>query len=186
MGVFMFTKINKSSQTGLKTSAGLINKLILTLIIFLLSTIIQATNVPEYVNLRQPNGYTFTARGEGDEFLQRFKTLDDYTIMCSANGWWYYATQGSDGKLYPTQYRVGIEDEGAMECMVEDINYSKSVIDDAQVQRTNFLNCITIKSVTPKSVGIILVDFPDRIASRTDPNHPNDPLYISNNPQNSS
>ncbi len=183
----MFTRINRSSQTVLQQNTGLINKLVLTLIIFLFGTIIQATNVPEYVNLRQPNGYTFTARGEGDEFLQRFKTLDDYTIICSANGWWYYATQGTDGKLYPTQYRVGIEDEGAMECMVEDINYSKSVIDDAQVQRTNFLNSITIKTVTPKSVGVILVDFPDRIATRINPSDPNNLIDPSiNNPNNSS
>ncbi len=165
----MFTKINKNSQTVLKTNTVLINKLILTLIIFLFTTIIQATNVPEYVNLKQPNGYSFTARGEGDEFLQRFKTYEDYTIICSSNGWWYYATQGSDGKLYPTQYKVGIDDPLLIESLYQDINYSQSIIDAAQTQRTNFLNGITVKSVTPKSVGVILVDFPDRIASRTDP-----------------
>ena len=170
----MFTKINRSTQTVLKPDAGLINKLILTLIIFLFSTIIQATNVPEYANLRQPNGYSFTARGEGDEFLQRFKTIDDYTIICSSTGWWYYATQGTDGKLYPTSYRVGVEDDAAMQCLIEDINYSQSIIDAAQVQRTNFLNGLTIKSVTPKSVGVILVDFPNRIASRINPNNPQD------------
>jgi M6 family metalloprotease-like protein len=185
--VFMFIKINKSNQSVLKTNTGLINKLILTLIIFLFGTIIQATNVPEYVNLKQPNGYSFTARGEGDEFLQRFKTIDDYTIICSSTGWWYYATQGTDGKLYPTSYRVGVEDDAAMQCLIEDINYSQSIIDSAQVQRTNFLNGLTIKSVAPKSVGVILVDFPDRIATRIDPSNPNNLIDpVINDPNNSS
>ena len=163
------------------------SKLVFILIIFLFSTFIQATNVPEYVKLHQPNGYIFTARGEGDEFLQRFKTIDDYTIIGSSDGWWYYASQGKDGKLYPTQYRVGTDDMEAMSSLTEDINYSQAVINAAQTARINFLNSLTIKSVAPKSIGVILVDFPDRIATRTNPNDPNNVMdtHIINNPANS-
>lgn len=159
---------------------------IVLLFLTFFNTLINATNVPEFVNLRQPNGYTFTARGEGDEFLQRFRTLDYYTIICSSNGWWYYAYQGKDGKLYPTQYRVGIEQDEAMRTLATDIDYSQAIIDATQLKRENLNKGLVIQSVTPKSVGVILIDFPDRIASRTDPAHPNDPLYISNAPSNSS
>lgn len=179
----MFKKINRCSQTTSNRITLLAIQFLV--ILFLFNSILQATNVPEYVNLRQPNGYTFTARGEGDEFLQRFKTLTDYTIICSTNEWWYYANQGKDGKLYPTQYRVGVDDGEAMQCFVEDINYSQSIIDAAQTQRTNFLNSLSVKSVTPKSIGVILVDFPDRIATRINPSDPNnliDPAI--NNPNN--
>ncbi|HMN24501.1 MAG TPA: T9SS type A sorting domain-containing protein [Ignavibacteriaceae bacterium] len=182
----MFKKINRCSQTTSNRITVLAIQFLV--ILFLFNSILQATNVPEYVNLRQPNGYTFIARGEGDEFLQRFKTLNDYTIICSTNEWWYYANQGKDGKLYPTQYRVGVDDVEAMQCFVEDINYSQSIIDAAQTQRTNFLNSLTVKSVTPKSIGVILVDFPDRIATRIDPQFPNDVINtgVINNPNNSS
>lgn len=182
----MFKKINRCSQTTSNRITVLAIQFLV--ILFLFNSILQATNVPEYVNLRQPNGYTFIARGEGDEFLQRFKTLNDYTIICSTNEWWYYANQGKDGKLYPTQYRVGVDDVEAMQCFVEDINYSQSIIDVAQTQRTNFLNSLTVKSVTPKSIGVILVDFPDRIATRIDPQFPNDVINtgVINNPNNSS
>jgi len=155
--------------------------------LFLLSSFIYSTNVPEYVNLRQPNAYTFIARGEGDEFLNRFKTLDNFTIIYGANDWWYYAYQGTDGKLYPTQFRVGIEDDNAFESLSENINYSQSIIDAANLQRSNFNANLTIQPVGPISIGVILIDFPDRIATRIDPQYPNDLTRPGlNSPANSS
>lgn len=164
------------------------NKLVLLFIIIIfLTSNIYSTNVPSTVTLRQPNGYTFTALGEGDEFLHRFKTMENYTIICNSDNWWHYAYLGNDGKLYPTSYRVGREESYARRNLITDINYSQQVIDAANLQRTSFNNSLSIQPLGPVSVGVILIDFPDRIASRINPSDPSNLTDLSiNDPANSS
>ena len=59
------------------------------------------------VTLLQPDGTSFTARFQGDEFMRIKTTAEGYAIMQDAEGWWCYATYGNDGSRTCSGWRVG-------------------------------------------------------------------------------
>ena len=54
---------------------------------------------PTPVKVTQPDGSTVTVRLHGDEFFHITQTLDGYTLIKNANGYYTYARQESDGRL---------------------------------------------------------------------------------------
>ena len=59
------------------------------------------------VILTQPDGTSFTARLQGDEFTRIKTTQDGHAIIQEEDGWWCYAIYESDGSKYSTGHRVG-------------------------------------------------------------------------------
>ncbi len=60
-----------------------------------------APAAPLVLTLTQPDGTTFTGQQWGDEWQNGFETLDGYTILQAADGWWVYAVATQDGTLAP-------------------------------------------------------------------------------------
>ena len=58
--------------------------------------------------LEQPDGTTFEARFWSAGPTGGWRTVDGYTVLRGADGYWYYATRG-DGRLVPGDARVGID-----------------------------------------------------------------------------
>ncbi len=64
--------------------------------------------VPTPIELTQPDGSTFRARGRGDEWQNWTETLDGYTILREVqSGFWVYVEKDSGGKLIPSHRVVG-------------------------------------------------------------------------------
>lgn len=59
------------------------------------------------VVLTQPDGTSFLARIQGDEFQNIKTTAEGQAIMQDAEGWWCYATFESDGSRFCSGWRVG-------------------------------------------------------------------------------
>jgi M6 family metalloprotease-like protein len=60
-----------------------------------------APAAPIEITLYQPDGSGFTARQWGDEWSNGYETVDGYTILQDADGWWVYATMDAGGILIP-------------------------------------------------------------------------------------
>ena len=54
------------------------------------------------VDVFQPDGSTVTLLMHGDEFLSFMTTVDGYTVMKGADGYYRYAEKGTDGNLTAT------------------------------------------------------------------------------------
>lgn len=61
------------------------------------------------VVLTQPDGSTFMAKLQGDEFVRIKTTSEGHAIMQDKDGWWCYAFYESDGSRYCSGHRVGQE-----------------------------------------------------------------------------
>ena len=57
--------------------------------------------------LTQPDGTSFIALIQGDEFAKIKTTIDGRTIIQDADGWWNYAVYDSEGNKNSTGYKVG-------------------------------------------------------------------------------
>ena len=57
---------------------------------------------PVDITLTQPDGTTtFLARQWGDEWNHGYETIEGFTILPAADGWWVYAEPQADGLLAP-------------------------------------------------------------------------------------
>lgn len=63
--------------------------ILLSLLIF--QFLLPAKSVMQTKTLTQPDGYSFTSRFRGDEFLKILTTADGYPIVKGEDGWWYYS-----------------------------------------------------------------------------------------------
>ena len=57
--------------------------------------------------LKQPDGSSFSALVKGDEFMKVITTTEGSAIIKDSDGWWCYATYGSDGTKCSSGHRVG-------------------------------------------------------------------------------
>ena len=55
----------------------------------------------------QPDGTSFSVSVTGDEWMRIRKTADGCAIVKGEDGWWYYGTYDSEGKLHNSGYAVG-------------------------------------------------------------------------------
>lgn len=56
---------------------------------------------------RQPDGTSFTVQISGDEWIKIRTTADGCTIARDEKGWWCYGSYDEEGRLTPTEYRIG-------------------------------------------------------------------------------
>ena len=63
-----------------------------------------------FIECKQPNGITFTARQYGDVFENWMETKDGYQIIINYNdGYNYYARLGKDGDFVPSSSKAVID-----------------------------------------------------------------------------
>ena len=55
----------------------------------------------------QPDGTSFNVTVTGDEWMRIRKTADGCAIVKGEDGWWYYGTYNSEGRLHNSGYAVG-------------------------------------------------------------------------------
>lgn len=60
---------------------------------------------PGIITVLQPDGTAIELRLRGDEFAHWGETPDGYTLLRDAEGWWSFATLGTDGRLSPSNLR---------------------------------------------------------------------------------
>lgn len=61
------------------------------------------------VVLTQPDGTTFTAMLQGDEFMSIKTTAEGHAIIQDTDGWWCYALYEADGSRSCSGWRIGTE-----------------------------------------------------------------------------
>ncbi|MCD8312725.1 MAG: M6 family metalloprotease domain-containing protein [Bacteroidales bacterium] len=85
------------------------NKKTLAIIIFLLAGLSATAGPakPGPINLRQPNGYSFTATLKGDEFGHVLTTTDGCGIIQDRDGYYSYAYYDAEGHRYSSGVHVG-------------------------------------------------------------------------------
>jgi M6 family metalloprotease-like protein len=67
--------------------------------------------IPFPVEVAQPDGKTFTVEVKGDEYLHFVREISTgYTVIQSEDGTWWYAELGTEGRLAPSNHRVGDAD----------------------------------------------------------------------------
>jgi M6 family metalloprotease-like protein len=59
------------------------------------------------VTVVQPDGSPLVVIVWGDEFAAGYETMDGYTVVQDADGWWVYAVVGVDGQLAPSSAVAG-------------------------------------------------------------------------------
>ncbi|MBC2764278.1 MAG: M6 family metalloprotease domain-containing protein, partial [ANME-2 cluster archaeon] len=150
-------------------------KITVSLFVFCLILIIEnaaaVTASPYPFTLEQPDGYSFQARQYGDERLHWIETLDGYTIVKEEKGWWTYAAKNNEGKLIPTNNRVGmvkplsidIEKHVTPIWKPDDIMIRKSSPRPVKIKTLDLkANGVSgIASVTTEKVVVILINFTD-------------------------
>ena len=100
-----YAKIRPLIKTG--NTMGL-KRLITYINILLLAVAVSAAPARRGpVILIQPDGTSFTARFQGDEFMRIKTTAEGHAIMQDTEGWWCYATYGPDGSKTCSGWRVG-------------------------------------------------------------------------------
>ena len=114
------------------------------------------------VRLEQPDGTALTVRFHGDEFLWWAETTDGYTIAKNPrDGWWYYAVRDAQGRLVPTEFRVGKTVPTDLPLQPH-LTPRVEVIDRADAERTAFNAAIQAARTTGNlTLGVILIEFPD-------------------------
>lgn len=85
-----------------------------------------------FITLMQPDGTSFKALLQGDEFLRIKTTADGHAIIQEQNGWWCYALYSEDGTKRSSGWRIGQESPA-------DIKTSSTLI-PYHVLKTNALN----------------------------------------------
>lgn len=85
---------------------------LINIVVFILASVSQLCASPArkgVMQLAQPDGTTFTAYLQGDEFTKIRKTSDGHAIVQGTDGWWYYAIYDTEGLRYSSGYRVGCD-----------------------------------------------------------------------------
>jgi hypothetical protein len=81
---------------------------LIEIIIICCSNLYGAWKDTGFIQWKQPNGVTFTARLYGDEFENWMVTQQNYQIIRGSDGYYYYAVLGSNGDFAPSSSKVGI------------------------------------------------------------------------------
>lgn len=92
--------------------------------------------------LTQPDGTTFRAFLQGDEFANIKTTSDGHAIIQDEDGWWCYAVYEDDGSRCSSGYRIGKEVPGSI--LSGSRNIPRSVI--SENGKAKRLSVNTIKS----------------------------------------
>lgn len=83
--------------------------------ILLNSAILTAEPAPPYpVKLTQPDGTTFEAIIQGDEYYRHIETVEGFTIVKEA-GYWYYVKDISNGSFVSSELMVGRDDPRSLD-----------------------------------------------------------------------
>ena len=98
-------------------------------IYILLTTFVFSSNLKEIPTvLEQPDGSQFKCFISGDEFYQRLHDENNFTIIHSSDGFYYYA-EVVNGALVPSQYRANITEPN-----------NTTLIPDARISKQDYLN----------------------------------------------
>ena len=121
------------------------------------------------IELTQPDGTSFTALLQGDEFIKIKTTLDGHAIIQDEDGWWCYAVYESDGSRYNSGWKVGKDVPAAV--LSESMNIPRNSISDNALRKRLSANTSSAKqfnsttlqdSTQTKKHGIvILAEFKD-------------------------
>ena len=126
----------------------------------------------------QPNGTKFYGFHEGDEYESIYRTEDEYTFVCrgsNGSGPYEYAALNANGDLIGSGKLVGIDPPLSSSYMLgregaakDAINSAISAINNSLFEAvdkwrdTTIVTC-SLGVVLSINVGIILVEFPDRL-----------------------
>lgn len=72
---------------------------LLSLLVLCTMQLLAIPAAPWAVTKTQPDGTQISVKLNGDEFYNFYTTLDGYTLMQNAQGYWTYAQRGTDGAL---------------------------------------------------------------------------------------
>ncbi|HQN43891.1 MAG TPA: M6 family metalloprotease domain-containing protein [Anaerolineaceae bacterium] len=124
-----------------------------------------APAAPIDITLTQPDGSTFTARQWGDEWSNGMETLDGYTIMQAADGWWVYAAVDG-GALVPAltdngRLVVGLAEPPASALHLRpDVSYPESLNLPLQVEPNSH-------NIGTQPTLVLLASFSNRASTYT-------------------
>lgn len=141
--------------------------------ILTLSTVIVFTSLLQadyydsgWIEWKQPNGVTFTARWWGDEFYYYMETQDGYRIVQGNDDYYYYATLDESGEFAPSTNKVGIDNPLSSSYKLE---RSASRHAEIEQNRTTFLENLSLaddwysakraQGDSTITLGVVLVDF---------------------------
>ena len=116
------------------------------------------------VTLTQPDGTSFVARIQGDEFMSIKTTADGQAIMQDAEGWWCYARYESDGSRSCSGWRVG--QEAPADVLSRSADIPRTAISQyASDKRTSFIRpklpVIGTRALFQSRAIVILAQFKD-------------------------
>ncbi len=116
------------------------------------------------VTLTQPDGTSFVARIQGDEFMSIKTTADGQAIMQDAEGWWCYARYESDGSRSCSGWRVG--QEAPADVLSKSADIPRTAISQyASDKRTSFIRpklpVIGTRALFQSRAIVILAQFKD-------------------------
>ncbi len=135
---------------------------------------------PVLRTFRQPDGKEFAGRVLGDEFVVFHETVEGYSIVQNAAGFWCYARLGVDGRLAASAFVVG---EANPEAVIGEKHrrHAPHVMQDSQQRReAHYENLrllapgparpagdlrLTKRAVNHYRLAVLLVEFPDTPAS---------------------
>lgn len=116
------------------------------------------------VVLTQPDGTSFIARLQGDEFARIKTTSDGHAIMQDGEGWWCYAAYESDGSRSCTGWRVG--KDAPADIVSRSQNIPRSTIARYAAERRQSISQPSLPSVRTRALFqsraiVILAQFKD-------------------------
>lgn len=135
--------------------------------------IVSAPSPTEYIVLQQPDGTKFTAEKFNDEFREYLRNNFCDMVFNEKDTNYYYGECDDEGKLIPTSYKVGKDEEKFKENLYG-ISYKNGKIFSEinnEIRGVSSINK-TAKTATlpslPTTLDVILVEFSD-IQARTSP-----------------
>lgn len=140
-----------------------------TLLIYIgiLLTAISASASPARkgpVVLTQPDGTTFSAILQGDEFMRIKTTTEGHAIIQDNDGWWYYAIYESDGTRSSSGWRVGTDTPSYIKSQSQDIpreTIRKSALDKRLSANASAPGFIQTRALFKSHAIVILAQFKD-------------------------
>ena len=141
-------------------------KIVAYLGFILMSTVISASPARRGImQLAQPDGSTFQAIIQGDEFARIKTTIDGHAITQAEDGWWCYATYGNDGSIYNSGHKVGKDTPATTLAQATDIP-REAIARNAAMSRMTSAGIAHFSSTTPTAITerrgiVILAQFKD-------------------------
>ena len=141
-------------------------KIVAYLGFILMSTVTSASPARRGImQLAQPDGSTFQAIIQGDEFARIKTTIEGHAITQAEDGWWCYATYCNDGSIYNSGYKVGKDTPAMTLAQASDIP-REAIARNAAMRRMTSAGIAHFSSTPPTAFTerrgiVILAQFKD-------------------------